>query len=93
MLVSTSSMSAYSSPTQPAVKKYASDPSNIDMAEVCYETATEFQQTALPTAKSFKHSARALGHTVFDLLLGRAECAWERRDHFVAKQLVTLGNN
>ncbi len=70
-------------------KKYASELSDIDMAEVCYQKATEFQQTALATAKSSKHSARALARAMFDLLLGQAECAWERGDHSAAEQLVS----
>lgn len=69
-------------------KKYTSDLSDIDMAEVCYQKASEFQQSIGKSEKESKYSKKALARAVFDLLLGRAECAWERGEHGIAEQLV-----
>lgn len=69
-------------------KKYASDLSDIDMAEVCYQKASEFHDSIAKSAKDSKYSSKALARAVFDLLLGRAECAWERGEHAIAEQLV-----
>lgn len=68
-------------------KKYA-EISNMDMAEVCYKKATEFQKAAGESEKNLNHGSRAVSKAIFDLLVSKAACAWDLGDHTVARVLV-----
>lgn len=68
-------------------KKYA-EISNMDMADVCYKKAAEFQKSVTSSEKRSDHSSRAVAKAKFDLLLGRAACAWDGGDHSTANVLI-----
>jgi Meiosis protein SPO22/ZIP4 like len=70
-------------------RKYASDVGDMEMAAVCFNKAAEFGKSAKIVASESFGGTRALSKAMFDLLLGSAECAWERDDGDRAEQLVS----
>lgn len=60
-------------------EKYASNLRDSEMADVCFSRAAEFaQQLNQPSCNSI--DTPALARAMFDLLIGRAECSWEKGD-------------
>lgn len=69
-------------------KKYASDLGDMEMAAVCFAKANEFGKSAKALASQSPDSSCALSRAMFDLLLGSAECAWDRNEREVAEGLL-----
>jgi tetratricopeptide (TPR) repeat protein len=70
-------------------RKYASDVGDMEMASVCFNKAAEFGKSAKVVAAESFGGTRALSKAMFDLLLGSAECAWERNESDRAEKLVS----
>lgn len=70
-------------------QKYASELSDMEMAEVCYTKAAEFGTSAVAASRETPCGSRVLAKALFDLRLGRAECAWERTDSVEAERFVS----
>lgn len=58
------------------------------LASVCFEKAHEFSKSAEAVASDTPAAKRALMKAMFDLNIGRAECAWEMNDLKLAEELV-----
>lgn len=60
----------------------------LEHASVCFTKAMEFQQSALKAQVSNQPKSRVLSKALFDLLVGRAECCWARKETSLAETLV-----
>lgn len=69
-------------------QKYATDIDDIENAELCFSKAMEFAESATREAPATKSEKITLSRAMFDLLLGRAECSWERGDSEQAETYV-----
>lgn len=69
-------------------KRYAADVGDMEMAAVCFAKAEEFAESARAVASASEGGMRALSKAMFDLLVGSAECAWDRGDSEGAEALV-----
>lgn len=70
-------------------QKYASDLCDMEMADVCFSRAAEFAQTVLKEDGKRGADPSVLARAMFDLLLGRAECSWEKGDSKRAEDFVS----
>lgn len=60
-------------------RRYAADLNDMEMADVCFTRAAEFVAEALNLAAEEQGDQHfGFSQAMFDLLLGRAECAWEK---------------
>lgn len=69
-------------------QRYASIGKNMDMADVCFTKAAEFVPAAVNETGKDDLDRVQLSKAMFDLLLGRAECAWEKGDSKQAEQFI-----
>lgn len=70
-------------------KKYAEDLEDMEMASVCFSKAQEFGKSAKALVSASPEGTRSLSKAMFDLLLGSAECAWDRNDREAAEGLLS----
>ncbi|KAJ8906375.1 hypothetical protein NDN08_002868 [Rhodosorus marinus] len=64
------------------------DIENLDLADVCYQKAFEFLNSMDTAGKPRESSQKQLAKVVFELFMGAAECAWEKKDTESAFVLV-----
>lgn len=69
--------------------KYAKDVSDLEMAHLCFTKAADFIAAVEEGAGLHTNDTMLVSRAMFDLLLGRAECAWEREDNVQAERFVT----
>ncbi|PXF46356.1 hypothetical protein BWQ96_03855 [Gracilariopsis chorda] len=69
-------------------QKYAAEIGDMDCAEVCFAKAKEFASKAVNEAHMLGPEKLDLSRAMFDLLIGRAECCWERGDSETAERYV-----
>ena len=70
-------------------QQYANEVSDMEMAEVCFAKAAEFVQAAVSQSTTEDDDRKKFSSAMFDLLLGRAECAWDRGDSDQAERFVS----
>lgn len=70
-------------------QKYSTDLSDMDMADVCFSKAAEFVESALSESRTEDGNKKTFARAMFDLLLGRAECSWEKGDSDQAERYVS----
>ncbi|KAI0564707.1 Meiosis specific protein Spo22/ZIP4/TEX11 [Gracilaria domingensis] len=69
-------------------QKYVAELNDVDNAELCYSKASEFATIVLKETVTTNSDQIALSRVLFDLLLGRAECSWEREEFQAAEDYV-----
>lgn len=69
-------------------QKYSTELGNMDMADVCFSKAAEFAEPASNESTVQDGDQSTLSQAMFDLLLGRAECSWEKGDCDQAERFV-----
>lgn len=69
-------------------QKYSAISCNMEMAAVCFAKATEFAKAAIENAKNGETTEKDCAKAMFDLLLGKAECAWDNSDFEQAEVLL-----
>lgn len=70
-------------------QKYATELSDMEMADVCFSKAAEFVTPALNESKNGDGDTKMFVSAMFDLLIGRAECAWEKGESDQAEVFVS----
>lgn len=70
-------------------RKYAKDADDLEMADVCFSKAADFVDSVLKDDGVVSNDTTVVSRAMFDLLLGRAECAWEKEDNDQAELFVT----
>lgn len=70
-------------------QKYSTDVGDMDMADVCFSKAAEFVEPALNESRTEYGDKKTFARAMFDLLLGRAECSWEKGDSDQAELFVS----
>lgn len=70
-------------------QKYATELSDMDMADVCFSKASEFVASAMAESKKADGNTKSFASAMFDLLIGRAECAWGKRENDQAEVFVS----
>lgn len=70
-------------------QRYANDLSDMEMADVCFTKAAEFVESALNESRKEDGDKNVFATAMFDLLIGRAECAWERGESDQAEMFVS----
>lgn len=70
-------------------QRYSADLGDTEMAEVCFSKAAEFAEATVADKSETDFDENDYSKAMFDLLLGRAECAWEKGDSGEAEGYVT----
>ncbi|CAN8065969.1 unnamed protein product [Agarophyton chilense] len=69
-------------------QKYVAEINDTDSAVVCYSKANEFASVVLKEPVTTIADQTVLSRVMFDLLIGRAECSWEREEFRKAEDYV-----
>lgn len=70
-------------------QKYSTDIGDMDMADVCFSKGTEFVEKAFTESRTDACKRKTFARAMFDLLLGKAECAWEKGESDDAERFVS----
>lgn len=70
-------------------QKYSTDLGDMDMADVCFSKGAEFVEQALNDSRAEVCKRKTFARAMFDLLLGRAECSWEKGESDEAERYVS----
>lgn len=69
-------------------QKYVAEIGDMDCADVCFSKANDFAKKAANETDMLDTEKFDLSRAMFDLLIGRAECSWERGDSETAESYV-----
>lgn len=69
--------------------KYAKVAKDLEMAQLCYDKASEFLDKTTTEDCSEDHEKPIVARAHFDLAIGQAECAWEQNDSRAAENFVS----